>query len=306
MWKFIVLAVIGSPAMLLGEQENLNAPPVVTAKAWALMDVTSGQVLHAFQGDLPLKAASTTKAMCLLVVLNALQKDPSAAEDWIKVSAFAAATKGSRAELTEGEQIQLPHALYAMMLPSGNDMANALAEHFNARFAPPGKESPASLMSPTYQSRAHFIAEMNRTALQLGMHQTQYRSALGDGGSAEDPTTTAHDLLLLTRAAMQWQTFRQIVATPRYEAAILMPDGSKRIAQWENTNELLKLDNYDGVKTGNTDQAGACLIASGHHQNRHLFLVLLGSANSAARYADARNLFIWAWRQPQAKPTNTE
>jgi D-alanyl-D-alanine carboxypeptidase (penicillin-binding protein 5/6) len=299
MWKKRFLMLLLVPLLAGAEVEDVNGPPLVTARAWALMDGATGQILDGHDGEVPQKAASTAKMMCLLVVLDLAAQDAAVLDEWVKVSAFAAATKGSRAELAEGEQIQVRHALYALMLPSGNDVANALAEHFNERFEAPGEESPASLRVEIYQTRRRFIAEMNRTARRLGLVKTQYRSALGDGGGAEDATTTAHDLLVLARVAMGREAFRQVVGTVRYEAPIRLVEGGERMGQWENTNELLKLENYDGVKTGTTVTAGACLVASGRHQGRHLLVAVLGSSSSAARYVDARNLFRWGWQQAE-------
>jgi D-alanyl-D-alanine carboxypeptidase (penicillin-binding protein 5/6) len=66
---------------------------------------------------------------------------------------------------------------------------------------------------------------------------------------------------------------------------------------WKNTNRLLAIDGYSGIKTGTTDAAGACLISCGQRQGDELLVVVLGSATSEARYVDARNLFRWAWNQ---------
>lgn len=79
--------------------------------------------------------------------------------------------------------------------------------------------------------------------------------------------------------------------------------GGERAAAWENTNPLLAFDNYDGIKTGTTNTAGHCLVASGQHQGRRLFLALLGSAGEKAREVDARNLFRWVWSRPAVNPT---
>lgn len=261
------------------------------------MDAVTGEMVGGVDADAPSRAASTTKMMCLTVILDLAHKEPLVLDEMVKISAYAASIKGSTAELAEGEAIQVRHALYAMMLPSGNDMTTALAEHFNERFELPGEESPASLRTEVYQTRSRFIAQMNRTAQQLGMKNTQYRSAFGDGGSRDDPTTTARDLLVLTRAGMGREPFREVVGRAVYEAPIKLADGGERMGRWENTNELLKWTNYDGVKTGTTVTAGACLVASGQHEGRHLYLVLLGSSGSAARYVDVRNLFRWGWRQ---------
>ncbi len=193
--------------------EDLSGPPVVTARAWVVAEGANGGFLAAEEAETPLKAASTTKMMTCLVVLEQIDRDPAAAEEWVEFSEFAAATRGSRAELATGECIRVRDGLHALMLPSGNDMANAFAEHFEA------------------------------------------------------PVRTA--------------------------------EGTEETRSWENTNQLLsRAEEYDGVKTGTAGGAGSCLVATGVREGRRLYVVVLGSAGNEARYADARNLFRWAWSQP--------
>jgi D-alanyl-D-alanine carboxypeptidase (penicillin-binding protein 5/6) len=281
--------------VLRAEKEDLAGPPIVTAKTWAVMDAVSGELIASHLPDQPVKAASTTKMMTCLTVLRLAEENPAVLEEMIELSEFAAATKGSRAELATGEKLRVADALYALMLPSGNDCANAIAEHFHPRLPPPGEDSPAALTSAVYKTRANFIAQMNRNALELGMKNTVYLSAIGDGGTTIDPTTTARDLLILARQAMGNPRFREVVGTRSYSAPVGLPEGGSRTGEWENTNELLEWENYDGVKTGTTVTAGRCLVASGRHEDRHLFVCVLGSAGGNARYADTRNLFRWAW-----------
>ena len=75
------------------------------------------------------------------------------------------------------------------------------------------------------------------------------------------------------------------------------PGGYEREIVWKNTNRLLAIDGYSGVKTGTTTPAGACLVAWGERDGRDLIIAVLGSTSSDARYVDARNLFRWAWQQ---------
>jgi D-alanyl-D-alanine carboxypeptidase (penicillin-binding protein 5/6) len=170
-------------------------------------------------------------------------------------------------------------------------MGNAFAEHFHARLAPPDEPSP-----PELATRCNFVAEMNRVAQSLGMKRTRYRIPYGDGGTTADRTTTARELLMLTHAAMQNAFFREIVGTSSHASEVSQPDGSPREVRWLNTNKLLVLPGYDGVKTGGTVTAGSCLVASGHRGDRHLFVTVLGSTSDAGRYVDTRNLFRWAWK----------
>ena len=75
---------------------------------------------------------------------------------------------------------------------------------------------------------------------------------------------------------------------------------------WENGNRLLGIEGYDGVKTGTTTAAGACVVASGRYESDHLLVVVLGATSNDSRYLDARNLFRWAWQERGHKPARQE
>jgi D-alanyl-D-alanine carboxypeptidase (penicillin-binding protein 5/6) len=154
-----------------------------------------------------------------------------------------------------------------------------------------------------YGTRRNFIAEMNRMAARLGLAKTHYRLPYGDGGTAADRTTTAHDLIKLGRDAMKNPLFQTLVKTVKYSAQITTPDGSTREGAWENTNKLLTLGTYDGIKTGQTNTAGYCLLATGVHEGRRLYVVVLGAATEPDRFTDTQNLFQWALEKDKdAKP----
>jgi D-alanyl-D-alanine carboxypeptidase (penicillin-binding protein 5/6) len=294
------MAMLLSTAMTaLATEEDLKSPPIVTAKAWAVSDARSGQILWQHNANEPRKAASTAKTMCAYTVLRLAEKEPAILDEWMHISELAGSTVGSTAELKPGEQIQIKDALLAMLLPSGNDAGNALAEHFHPRLLPPDTAMlKAGLDNPALKTRVHFIAEMNRHAREIGMTQTLYRSSFGDGGTEEDRTTTALDLSRLAFTAMKLPSFRRAVATRQHEAPVKKADGTFRQANWKNSNELLHLGRgYDGIKTGVTNQAGHCIIASGQQGDQRLHVVVLGSTSEASRDADARNLFRWAWSQ---------
>lgn len=292
----LLMSVLLATAACAAE-EDLTAPPVVTAKAWAISDARTGVILWQHNADEPRKAASTAKAMCAYTVLRLAAATPAILDEWVTISELAGTTTGSTADLKPGEQVQVKDALLGMLLPSGNDAGNAFAEHFHARLAPPDEAMlKAGLDNPLLKTRANFIAEMNRMAREIGMKQTIYRSSFGDGGTEDDRTTTARDLSKLAHTAMQMPAFRQAVATRHHQALVKKADGTTRQAIWENSNSLLALDlGYDGIKTGLTNQAGHCIIASGQRGKDRLHVVILGSTSEEARDADARNLFRWAW-----------
>ena len=155
----------------------------------------------------------------------------------------------------------------------------------------------AGLANTNLATRVNFLAEMNRAARRLGLSRTIYRLPYGDGGTSDDRTTTPRDLTRLAWHAMQMPAFRNYVGTKRHEGRVRQPDGTFRVAAWENTNQLLGTDGYDGVKTGTTTSAGCCLVASGHRGKGHLLSAVLGSKASEDRYTDTRALFEWAWSQ---------
>ena len=107
-------------------------------------------------------------------------------------------------------------------------------------------------------------------------------------------------MAVLTWTAMQNKLFREYVRTRRHSYTVVGKTGQKREVTWTSTNKLLGEEGYDGVKTGTTRAAGACLVASGSKGGDHLIVVVLGAGPSDARYDDARPLFNWAWQQRAA------
>ena len=236
----------------------------------------------------PRDFASTTKVMTALVVIEQCAKDPSVLEQMVVFSERADKTPGSSARIRAGESLPVAELLYGLLLPSGNDASVALAEHFGAGFEPAegdGADDPL----------ARFVAEMNRTAQRLGMDETHYVNP--HGLTAEGHVASAADLLRLAATALKSPLFRRYVAMRQRGCVVAGPGGYRRNVVWKNTNRLLPIEGYDGVKTGTTSAAGACLISSGRRGKDHLLVVVLGSTSSDARYVDARNLFRWAWRQ---------
>lgn len=287
-----------------GEPEEIDGTPVVTAASWAIADGATGELLWGYRADARMKTASITKTMCALVALEIAEKDPAVLDERIVFSDVADRVGGSTSELVEGEGVSLRSALYGLMLPSGNDMGVAIAEHFHPRLDPPdsgmrakhsGKAIPAG--------RENFLAEMNRLAERIGMEGTYYSAPFGDGGESAGPTSTAADLCLLAHRAMANPILAEIVGTQRFVAEVSRPDGSVREQVWVNTNDLLSLDRgYSGIKTGTTVSAGHCLLATGERNGRRLHVVVLGASGNSGRVADARNLFRFGWRQLESAP----
>src|SRR5690606_29212793 len=131
-----------------------------------------------------------------------------------------------------------------------------------------------------------FIAAMNDAAKELGMTESHFDNT--HGLTDKTHKASAADLLKLAHASMEFPLFREVVSTPQHGAKIAGPGGYERNVVWKNTNRLLGIEGYDGVKTGTTTPAGACLVSRGTHGDHPLIVVVLGAASSDSRYVDTR------------------
>jgi serine-type D-Ala-D-Ala carboxypeptidase (penicillin-binding protein 5/6) len=273
--------------------DALDGAPCVSAKAWVVVDRKSGKVLWGANEAEARPMASTSKIMTAWIVLRLAADDAKVLDEVVTFSERAAKTTGSAARLSAGEKVPVKDLLYGLLLPSGNDAAVALAEHFGPRVA----------KAADGDGLEQFVTEMNRRAKALGLKEMAYRDP---NGLSRENVSSARDLAALALEAMKDERFRKYVATRRHECEITEPAGGKRTAAWTNTNRLLDIEGYEGVKTGTTTPAGNCLVASGSRGEDRLIVVVLGSTAADGRYVDARNLFRWAWLQrghkPDAKP----
>jgi len=223
--------------------------PQVQARAAVLMDAETGQVLYAKNAHKPLPPASLTKIMTAIVVLERCDLDAV-----VKASKRAVNTQASSMHLRVGEQVKVRDLLYALMLRSANDAAVALAEH-------------------TAGSVEAFAELMNEKAKSLGATRTRFVNPHG----LHDPRhlSTAYDLALITRYAMQNETFRTIVKTPYY----IVERSMNQDDLWM-VNKAKFLQEYpdaEGVKTGYTNPAGYCFAGSAYRDGRRLITVVLNS-----------------------------
>ncbi len=244
---------------------QLMHPPAVSAKAALAVDVDADQILYSLRPNEPLPPASTVKLMTAFLAVQ--RADPGAL---VTVSSQAADTPGSRMGLVAGESLTVQDLLYGLLLPSGNDAAVALAEHVSG-------------------SEEAFVKVMNETAASLRLKGTFFTSSHGMDDPAQ--TTSAADLVILARAVLDYPLLAKIVGSPAAQV------GSRTLT---NTNELLgSYRGADGVKTGTTELAGECLVASVTREGHRLLVVILGSQD---RYADARLVLDyvaagWQWRR---------
>ncbi len=281
-------SVVNTEKLTFSTADDPHGPPQVSCDSWLIMDRQNGELIASHKPDVRMHVASTTKIMTAYLVLKAAAKRPEVLSEVITFSKRADDTIGSTSGVRAGEQLTVEELMYGLMLPSGNDASVAFAEHFGRKFSDdPGLDDE--------KSHKHFISCMNTTASELGMTNTHYVNP--HGLTHEDHLSTASDLARLAQAALDLPRFRSYVTCRQHGCEVSVPSGYQRHVKWENTNRLLSIDGFAGVKTGTTDAAGACLVSSSQRDGRELIVVSLKSANTDARYIDARNLHSFGWRK---------
>jgi serine-type D-Ala-D-Ala carboxypeptidase (penicillin-binding protein 5/6) len=244
-------------------------PPPIVGRSWMLGDVSSGQILMAEKPDERVEPASLTKLMTAYVVFQALRDKKLTLDQQVNVSERAWRSPGSRMFIQPRRPVSVDELIRGMVVQSGNDACIALAE------AAAGAE-------------AVFVQMMNREAGRLGMKGTKFMNTTG----LPDPQhyTTAQDLYLLTAALVRDfpKEYAQYYSQKEFRY--------NNITQ-PNRNRLLWLDpSVDGVKTGHTEAAGYCLIASSNRGGRRLISVLLGSTSESMRAQESQKLLNWGFQ----------
>jgi D-alanyl-D-alanine carboxypeptidase (penicillin-binding protein 5/6) len=233
-----------------------------------------------------------TKVMTAYLVARLAESSPEILDEVVTFSRRADDTIGSTAGVRTGESLPVRELLYGLLLPSGNDASVALAEHFGHRLRPGGNGDSRPAESDPYED---FVAGMNAVAGQLGMEHAHFKNTHGLTETGHE--CSPRDMLKLAYAAMQSTLFRETVRTSVHGCQLEGPGGYRRNVRWKNTNRLLNIEGFDGIKTGTTSAAGACLASRGTRGEHTLLVVVMGAASSDSRYADSRNLYRWAWQQ---------
>ena len=271
--------------------ESDDVAPAVTCAAWAMADGESGKFLYGAHEHDRRAIASTTKIVTAYLAYRYAQQHPGALDETVTFSQRAADTEGSTAALEPGESLSVRELMYGLLLPSGNDASVALAEHFGALIA--GGAAPTDDDAARQQSYDQFITAMNAAAKELGMNDSHFTNTHGLPDDAH--ASSAADVLTVALAALKDAEFAKVVSTPQHGATVTGKGGYRRNVVWYTTNRLLKIEGYDGVKTGTTNAAGCCLVSRNRRGDQSRVLVVLGATSSDSRYADSRNLFRWAW-----------
>ena len=289
---------LGSAIVPSSVDDAVLAPPEgVSAQAAFVIDATAGTPLYSLLPDERRAPASLTKIATALVVL-----DHAPLDDVVTIEASDLVDPSeSHIGLVDGDRLTVRSLLYGLLVPSGNDAANALARYVGASL--PGGDSAA-----TGDQRAAFIAAMNGLAKAMGLQNTAFLNA--SGINQEGHFSSARDLATLTGRAMQDSTFAEIVATVKMD--LVSEADPNQVYPIATTNDLLLDGTVTGVKTGTTSEAGGCLITSSTINGDLVLSVILGSAivpddqgnlKSPARFDDARLILgaiptDYAWVDP--------
>lgn len=279
---FMLWLFVGWPMTVFAA---LPQPPEIAARAYLLMDLTSGQVLAAKDPDQRVEPASLTKLMTAYLVFDALKSGQISLSQTLPVSERAWRMPGSRMFIDPKMKVPVEDLVKGMIVQSGNDATVALAEGVGG-------------------SVERFVEMMNRQAKALGMNASGFMNP--EGLTAPGHITTARDLAILsTRLMRDFPEYVPYYAIQRYRYP------GTPAANDHNRNLLLFRDpTVDGLKTGHTNAAGYCLVAtaqrpvpalgSGAQGQRRLLSVLVGAANENARAAESQRLLNWGYTAYEA------
>ena len=268
-------AFAASLALMSAAVAQTLPPPTIAAKSWILLDSTSGQVIAAQDPNARVEPASLTKVLTAYVTFQALRDKKIDLNQMVNVSvkAWKVDASSSKMFIDPATPVKINDLLYGLMVQSGNDAAVALAE------AVAGDE-------------AAFVELMNREAQRIGMKNSHFANP--HGLPSPENYSTAQDLsTLAARVIKDFPEFYKIDSVKSFTY--------NKITQ-PNRNRLLWLDpTVDGMKTGHTENAGYCMIASAHRPNgtqgeRRLISVVLGTTSDSARTQESQKLLNWGFQ----------
>jgi D-alanyl-D-alanine carboxypeptidase (penicillin-binding protein 5/6) len=265
----------GLSALAWGAMAQAPVPPEIAARAYLLVDVTAGQVLASREMDASVEPASLTKLMTAYLVFDALRAKKIALDQKLPVSVRAWKMPGSRMFIDPKMQVPVDDLLKGMIVQSGNDATVALAEGVGGTVE-------------------NFVKLMNDQARALGMTKTGFKNP--EGLTEAGHTTTARDLSVLAMRLMQdFPEYMHYYSTKQYRYEGTPASNSN------NRNLLLYRDpSVDGLKTGHTNAAGYCLVATAKREfpgvgQRRLLSIVLGAASENARANESQKLLNWGY-----------
>src|SRR5450830_258799 len=287
MMKKILLTL--AAAVCLSVSAQTPQPPEIAARSYLLFDITANQFLAEKDIDSPVEQASLTKLMTAYIVFDALRSKKIDLKQMLPVSERAWKMPGSRMFIDPKMKVPVEDLLKGMIVQSGNDATMALAEGVGG-------------------TAEHFVKLMNEQAKALGMKSTGYKNP--EGLTEAGHTTTARDLsILATRLMQDFPDYVAYYAIKKYRYA-----GTPATNDSNRNLLLFRNPSVDGLKTGHTDAAGYCLIATakrdfpnlgtagtpGSKGSRRLLSIVLGAASENARANESQKLLNWGYTAYEA------
>jgi len=265
---FFSLLIATTPASAESTEITTPAAPTIAASGYILMNYDTGKVMAENNADVKLAPASLTKIMSVYVVFREISNGHLHLDDLVTISQKAWETPGSRMFVEVGKQVKVEDLLMGVIIQSGNDASVALAEHIA------GDETT-------------FANMMNQHAERLGMKNSHFEDS--NGLPVDNHYTTARDLAILSQALIK--------EFPDYYRWFSQKEFTFNNIVQHNRNQLLSRDEtVDGIKTGFTDAAGYCLVASALRNDMRLISVVMGASSPNARANENQNLLNYGFR----------
>ena len=247
-----------------------ESPVAVKAKAYVLMDASTGEVLLKSNEHQKLFPASVTKIMPILLVMEAIDSGKLDLNENVTASPEAAAKGGSQIWLKDGETMTVHELLKAAVIGSANDACTALGERIAG-------------------SEEGIVKMMNDRAKQLGMNDTHFVNCTGLDDDTDEHLTSAYDIALMSKELLSHERIREYTT-------VWMDSLRNGATQLVNTNKLVRFyKGTTGLKTGTTAKAGHCVSASAERDGLHLIAVVMGSDNSTDRFEGAKALLNYGF-----------
>ncbi|MDK8464568.1 D-alanyl-D-alanine carboxypeptidase family protein [Marinobacter sp. SS13-12] len=251
----------------------IPSPPQIGASSYILMDPLSGRIIMEENSHERLPPASLTKMMTAYILERELDEGRIAMSDMVPISVNAWRTEGSRTFVQEGTQVSVEDLLKGVIIQSGNDASVALAEFVAG-------------------SEDAFVDIMNQQAQILGMNESSFANATGL--PSQDHFSTAYDLALLAKAIIN--------DYPENYPLYAQKHFTFNNIRQPNRNSLLwRDDSVDGLKTGHTEEAGYCLVASAKRNDTRMIAVVMGTDSTAARAQEVQKMLNYGFRYYQTE-----
>ena len=262
------LFVTAGTASAQSQSVLIPSPPAIAGSSWVLMDPLSGRVIMENNSNERLPPASLTKMMTAYIVERELDEGRISMSDMVPISVKAWRTEGSRTFVQEGTTVSVENLLKGVIIQSGNDASVALAEFIAG-------------------SEGAFVDIMNQQAQLLGMTNTNFQNATGL--PAPDHFSTAYDLALLARAIIQDYPENYPLYAEKHFTYNNIRQPNRNALLWRD-------DSVDGLKTGHTEEAGYCLVASAKRNDTRLIASVMGASSSEARAQEVQKMLNYGFR----------